>query len=176
VRSTNFLFTTLCTSIQNFGENRGQTIAVGMKFFRNATSRRPERRARPRRAVHAVPPVRSPRTPFRGHRAPRDRAPWGRTQPEHLGSPRCRVSRLHARAPGPVRVPPDRCPWLAFPLGPSLLQGPVVFTYKEATGSSLARERTAAPPPCSAAGHHGRLRGSSWVRATAGSVTAPLPL
>jgi hypothetical protein len=40
VRSTTFLFTTLCTSIQNFRENHGQTVAVGRNSCRNATSRR----------------------------------------------------------------------------------------------------------------------------------------
>jgi hypothetical protein len=55
VRSTTFLFTTLCMSIQNFGENRGQTVAVGMNSRRNVASRLPEARALPRSHAPEAP-------------------------------------------------------------------------------------------------------------------------
>jgi hypothetical protein len=42
-------------SIQNFGENRGQTVAVGMNSRRNVASRLPEARALPRSHAPEAP-------------------------------------------------------------------------------------------------------------------------
>jgi hypothetical protein len=100
VRSTTLLFTTLCTSIQNFGENRGQTVAVGMKFCRNETSRQPERRARSRRAVHAVPPTRAPTRAFL--RPPRASRPHTARAPSEFAPAACRSSRAPVRRFPPV--------------------------------------------------------------------------
>jgi hypothetical protein len=55
VRSTTFLFTTLCTSIQFFWSILLSNRASRNGWRRAATSRRPERRARPRVRHVAVP-------------------------------------------------------------------------------------------------------------------------
>jgi hypothetical protein len=59
VRSTTFLFTTLCTSIQNFWENLGQTWPVQHRNFDPAPPALP--RATPRRRAPAAPRPRHPR-------------------------------------------------------------------------------------------------------------------
>jgi hypothetical protein len=64
VRSTTFLFITVCTSIQNFGEIRFQIVPVAIARRRATTSRRAEHRERPR-ARHAPATPASPSEPRR---------------------------------------------------------------------------------------------------------------
>jgi hypothetical protein len=104
------LFTTLCISIQNFGENRGQTVALGMNSYRNATSRRSEAPYAP----YGRPAP--PRAPSRGSHPPevaRPEAP--RTKAPRVGT--CPVPRRHSRRTalpdGQAASRGQCCPWRA---------------------------------------------------------------
>jgi hypothetical protein len=170
VRSTTFLFTTLCTSIQNFGENRGQTIAVGMTFHRNASAcrdvARAPRRARRRRAAAwqcPAPRRSSPRAAFRGRSFPMAHAHRGalnltlaaRTAPRFtcrsvsVRLPWARLPRLGRRTRGLIS---------RGSLSRKALPPCALVAYKARPLPSLARGR-AVPPR-----HHSRHR---WARVLA---------
>jgi hypothetical protein len=133
---------------------------------------RPERRACPHRAARAGPPARAPTRAFlRPPRAPRPhtaRAPWESARP---------VSRPHERAPGlarTARVPPGRCPWLAFPSVPPCFK--VLWTSPTKRPEPVLA--CAEPAPWthrSATVHYGRRRRTPFGVLLQSRPTTPTP-
>jgi hypothetical protein len=158
VRSTTLLFNTLCTSIQNSGENHGQTVAVWMSLCQNAASRRPERRAHPRhgvRSVCAVPPARAPTRAFPRPVSRLPNAPCPRLHPpQGAWEPTPWRGGCRARRAGTTTSAAGRQPLHAQPLSPSVSATWRVSPIKGRTDPT--RVHSSRRPPGSATAWHGR--------------------
>jgi hypothetical protein len=159
VRSTTFIFITLCTSVQILGENCAQRclvriVSAALQPRRDVVPAR--RRVRPRRAV---PPTRAPRRAalLEAALSPRQRAFPRRARMPRAAGVRATACRAWTRAPGLARasrVPLGLCPWPAL-LSPLALLSVARWSpshYKKAPQGELlaclpSTARAAPPTP-----------------------------